>query len=267
MLQCSGRGGERGEEKGKRVGGVCVYGDRRAVSIATIGREIEKSHCTSPILCSRGISRALSLTCSLMYFEFPPATLFATSFTYFRNSREASAAAATATFVASSGSGSKGGKGGQQQQQSESAEGGNDDDGNKNEEKGGDGGEGAAADMVEEEEAGSLEVGDQILYNDTRSGPAGTDAARRETVILEIKKSEKYPLRLQNGGCLESSYDHVKKVKTADGKETGATRSFRIDKFHLVDGILDKVTDREAAAARLSQEMVGIATEFPEVRK
>ena len=155
----------------------------------------------------------------------------------------------------------------QQQQQSESAEGGNDDDGNKNEEKGGDGGEGAAADMVEEEEAGSLEVGDQILYNDTRSGPAGTNAARRETVILEIKKSEKYPLRLQNGGCLESDYDYVMKVKTADGKETGATRSFRIDKFHLVDGILDKVTDREAAAARVSQEMVGIATEFPEVRK
>ena len=119
-----------------------------------------------------------------------------------------------------------------------------------------------------EEEAGLLEVGYTIRYNDTRMGVAGSEAARRETVILEIKSDEEHPLRLKNGDSfLESDYDYIKKVKTATGEETGATRSFRIDKFHLVDGILDKVTDREAAAARLSQEMVGIATEFPEVRK
>jgi len=119
-----------------------------------------------------------------------------------------------------------------------------------------------------EEEAGLLEVGYTIRYNDTRMGVAGSEAARRETVILEIKSDEEHPLRLKNGDSfLESDYDYIKKVKTATGEETGATRSFRIDKFHLVDGILDGVTDREAAAASLSQDMVEIATEFPEVRK
>ena len=118
-----------------------------------------------------------------------------------------------------------------------------------------------------EEEAGLLEVGYTILYNDTRMGVAGSDAARRETVILEIKSDEEHPLRLKNGDSfLESDYDYIKKVKTATGEETGATRSFRIDKFHLVDGILDEGTDQQEEAADIFEELAKIAADNPEVR-
>ena len=118
-----------------------------------------------------------------------------------------------------------------------------------------------------EEEAGLLAVGYTIRYNDTRTGVAGSAAARRETVILEIKSGEKHPLRLKNGDSfLESDYDYIKKVKTETGDETGAKCSFMIDKFDLIDGVLDEGTDQQEDAADISEELAKIAEDYPQVR-